>query len=110
MDVPTGLQARPGTLTLTFSDSLDPATAGDVSRYKFTVWSLKRSQNYGSDHVNEHTLEIKAARLSPNGKIVTLEIPDLAPTWCYELGYDLKNAEGQPISNKLDGTINQLGP
>ena len=110
VDVPTGLQARPGTLTLTFSDSLDPATAGDVSRYKFTVWSLKRSQNYGSDHVNEHTLEIKAARLSPNGKIVTLEIPDLAPTWCYELGYDLKNAEGQPISNKLDGTINQLGP
>ena len=110
VDVPTGIQAKPGALTVQFSDPLDPATASDPGRYRMTVWSLKRTQNYGSDHIDEHTVEIKAARLSADGKTVTLEIPDLAPTWCYELGYDLKNAEGKAVSNQLDGTINQLGP
>ena len=110
VDVPVEVKARPGSLTLNFSDPLDPTTATDVSRYHFTVWSLQRSQKYGSDHIDEHSVEIKSARVSADGKTLTLEIPEIAPTWCYELGYDIKDASGAPVSHKLDGTINQLGP
>ena len=110
VDVPVGVKARTGELTLTFSDPLDPAASADPGRFQFRVLALNRSQNYGSDHIDEHPVPITAAHLSTDARSVTLTIPDLAPTWCYELNYELKNSQGNPITGALDGTINQLEP
>jgi hypothetical protein len=49
------------------------------------VWSLKRSANYGSGHFDERELAIRDVKTSADGRTLTLEIPDLAPTQCYEL-------------------------
>jgi hypothetical protein len=63
------------------------------------VWSLKRTKNYGSKHHEEHELTIRSVKLSGDKKTITLEIPDLAPTHCYELKIN---------DRVLHGTIHQL--
>ena len=63
------------------------------------VWSLKRTKNYGSKHYDEHELTIRGVKLSGDKKTITLDIPELAPTWCYELKIG---------GHVLHGTIHQL--
>ena len=104
--VPIRIHAARGALTVTFSDAIDPGSV-KPDAFAFRVWSLKRSANYGSNHYDEHPVEITAARLN-NGRSVTLEIPDLAPTQCYELKARLLGIDGTAIDRSLHGTIHQL--
>jgi glucose/arabinose dehydrogenase len=77
--VPLAVEARKGSLTVTFSDPVgDPVCA-------MKAWSLKRSAKYGSGHFDEHELAIRSVKTSADGRTLTLDIPDLAPTHCYEL-------------------------
>lgn len=105
--VPLAIQAAKGALTVTFSDGLDPASV-KPDAFKFKVWYLKRTANYGSDHYDEHPLDIAAARLGNGGRSVTLEIPALAPTQCYELNLKLRAPDGADIERSLHGTIHAL--
>ena len=91
--MPVKVSAGKGSLAVTFSDPVEP---GDCS---IKVWSLQRSRNYGSKHVDEHPLEIDSVKLSADRRTVTLAIPDLAPTWCYEL---------KVAGRVLHGTIHSL--
>jgi mono/diheme cytochrome c family protein len=93
--LPIAIHAAKGELRVTFSDPIT-ATAKDCA---LKVWSLKRTKNYGSKHHDEHSLEIRAIHLSEDHRAVTLEIPALTPTHCYELKI------GERI---LHGTINAL--
>ncbi len=93
--VPLGIHASTGSITVSFSD---PVTD---TKSACKVWSLKRTKNYGSKHFDEHELPISSVTLSEDKKTVTLAIPDLAPTWCYEL----------KIGDRLiHGTLHQLAP
>lgn len=91
--VPIAVHAGKGTMTVTFSDPIG------ASSCSMKVWSLKRTKNYGSKHYDERDLPIQSVTLSDDKKIVTLAIPGLAPTHCYELKI------GDSI---LHGTIHQL--
>lgn len=93
--VPLSVHASHGALRVTFSDPVGP---GDSS---MKVWSLKRTKAYGSKHYNERMLPITAVKRSPDGTILTFEIPDLAPTHCYEL---------KVADRVIHGTIHQLSP
>jgi hypothetical protein len=92
--VPLAVKAKQGAMVVTFSDPVtDPNST-------IKVWSLKRTKKYGSEHHDEHELSIKAVSFSQDKRTVTLEIPDLAPTHCYEL----------KIGNSvLHGTIHPFG-
>lgn len=91
--VPLAVDAIKGEISVTFSDPItDPTSA-------IKVWSLERTKNYGSKHYDEHELTIRSAALSADKKTITLTIPDLAATWCYELKI------GDRV---LHGTIHQL--
>ncbi|MDB6031368.1 MAG: putative heme-binding domain protein, partial [Verrucomicrobiales bacterium] len=79
-----------------------------AENFSFKIWSLIRSANYGSNHYNEHSLEIASARLGADNRSVVLEIPALAPTQCYELKLNLLNADGGIVERSLHGTIHQL--
>jgi hypothetical protein len=72
------------------------------------VWALKRSAGYGSGHVGERPLPITAAQLATDGRTVTLTIPDLAPTQCYELAVKLRAPDGTAIDRSIHGTIHAL--
>lgn len=105
--VPLAIHAAKGALNVTFSEALDPASV-KADAFAFKVWSLKRSASYGSKHFDEHPLDIAAVRLSADARTVTLDIPTLAPTHCYELKVRLMTPAGAAIERSLHGTIHQL--
>jgi hypothetical protein len=107
-DLPVGLRAKTGALEVTFTDALDPAAAADVANYTVKVWGLKRSQNYGSKHIDEHPLDVGRATLAADGKTVRLEIAGLAPTQGMEVRYRLKGADGRVVSGVVHNTIHAL--
>jgi hypothetical protein len=105
--VPLAIHAAKGSLSMTFSEAL-AADSVKADSFALKVWSLKRSANYGSKHYDEHPLEITGANLSSDGRTVTLAIPALAPTQCYELKVNLAAPNGSKIERSLHGTIHQL--
>jgi hypothetical protein len=105
--VPLALHAAKGSLSVTFSEPLDPASV-NADAFAFKVWSLQRTKNYGSKHFDERLLEITAARLSADARTVTLDIAALGPTWCYELKARLTGADGAAVEHSLHGTIHRL--
>jgi len=106
-NVPLAIHAAKGVLSVTFSDPLDPAGVRPDA-FALKVWSLKRSANYGSKHYDERPLDVVAARLSADGRTVTLDIPTLGSTLCYELKVNLRAPDGTAIERSLHGTIHQL--
>jgi mono/diheme cytochrome c family protein len=91
--VPVAVHAVKQKISVTFSEAMTP---GDCS---IKVWNLKRSAQYGSKHWDERALTISQTKLSDDKRTLTLEIPDLATTPCYELKI------GDSI---LHGTIHEL--
>lgn len=106
--VPIELHARSGELELRFSSPLDQTHSVDPSAFSIKAWSLQRTANYGSDHFDEHPLQVRAARLVRDQQTVVLEVPDLHPTWCMEIQYKLRSARGEPVEGTLHNTIHSL--
>ncbi len=105
--VPLAIHAAKGALTVTFSDPIDPGSV-NPDAFALKIWSLKRSANYGSKHYDEHPLDIAGATLAHDARTITLTIPKLAPTQCYELNTKLRAPDGAAIERSLHGTIHQL--
>jgi len=91
--VPIAIHTAKQKISVTFNEAI----AADSSSLK--VWNLKRSAQYGSKHVDERALTIARTELSDDKRTITLEVPDLAPTHCYELKI------GDSV---LHGTIHEL--
>lgn len=91
--MPLSVRALEGEIRVTFSDPVSPESCA------IKVWSLKRSANYGSKHLDERELKIASVSLSDDQLTVSLAIPDLAPTHGYELTI------GDRV---LHGTIHEL--
>ena len=110
MDLPVGLRTTATGVELTFTDPLDPSAAADPHNYAVKVWDLVRSQDYGSKHINEHSLPVARAILLADGKTVHLDIPGLAPSRGMEIKLQLQGADGRPIVRTIHNTIHHLGP
>ena len=105
--VPLAIHAAKGALTVTFSEPID-LNSVKPDAFAIKVWSLQRTKNYGSKHYDEHPLDITAASLSADGRSVTLAIPKLAPTYCYELKARLRAPDGSEFDRSIHGTIHHL--
>jgi hypothetical protein len=105
--LPVELKARPDGVELLFSGDLDSRAAVNSDNYQIKVWDLKRSKNYGSEHYNEHRLEVTGAQL--DGRRVRLQVPDIGPTWGMEIRYYLKTSDGQSLEGVVHNTIHHTG-
>jgi hypothetical protein len=106
--VPLDLSARKDGVAITFSAPLDAATATDHRNYGAKIWALKRTEKYGSDHINERPAPITAATLAPDRRTVLLAMPEIAPTWCMEITYAVKGSDGTEVKGTIDNTIHRL--
>jgi hypothetical protein len=108
MYLPTQIHARRGELAITFTESLHPSAA-DPANYSLKTWSLKRSKDYGSPHINEKPLPVEGATLTEDRRTVTLKLPDLRPTWGMEIICRLKDTDSKPITRVIHNSIFALG-
>jgi hypothetical protein len=53
-------------------------------------------------------VEVRSARLLPDGRTVFLEMPGLRPVMQMEIKYNLDTAEGKPMRGPLWLTLNKL--
>jgi putative heme-binding domain-containing protein len=106
--LPVRLSARRTGMAITFSAPLGRPTASDAGNYAVKTWTLRRTAEYGSDHYGEKPATITAATLSRDGKTVFLQIPEIKPTWCMEIKYSIKGADGEPIVGVIHNTIHRL--
>ncbi len=109
MHLPVTLEAKRTGMVLGFTDALSKAEAEDPTNYSITAWDLRRTKNYGSDHYNERAWRVTLAKLSPDGKTVSLTIPDLAPTWGMEIRCFLTSRDGKRIERRIHNSIHRLG-
>ncbi len=107
-DLPVGLKAKAGAVELTLTDAVDPKSV-EAKAFDVKVWGLLRTKNYGSKHQDEKPLTVAKATVSDDGKTVRLELPDLAPTWCMEIKYRLKGADGRAITGTVHNTVHAVG-
>ncbi|HEV3025212.1 MAG TPA: DUF6797 domain-containing protein, partial [Pirellulales bacterium] len=107
--VPIGLHARREGMELVFSGPLDRRAAAEAGNYRVKTWSLKRTANYGSEHYGEKPLTVTSVTVSPDGRKVFIKLDGIAATWCMEIAYALKSAEGAAVEGVIHNTIHELG-
>lgn len=106
--LPVAWRTAPGAITLTFSEPLDKASAEDLSHFTLTAWDLRRSEKYGSPHLNERPLAITRASVAADARTITLTVPALAPTPGLELKCILTGRDGQTFTRTIHATIHRL--
>jgi hypothetical protein len=107
--VPEGVEVH-------FSQSLDKASAEDVQNWSGKRWNYIRSENYGSPEVwvsdatkkGRESLDITGAKLGKDGRSVILKIEGLRPVNQQSLKWDIKAADGTPISQEIQQTIHEI--
>ncbi|MFM7413985.1 MAG: DUF6797 domain-containing protein [Planctomycetota bacterium] len=105
LGIPVALHAAPGELTLSFPEPLDAGQACEPAAWQVRTWGLKRSENYGSAHVDERPLPVAAVDVSGDRRQVTLRVPGFASTWCYSVEWAIRAADGSPVKGLLHGTL-----
>ena len=103
--VPTQLHAEAGKLVLTFPDKLNRETATDPGNFRVKTWTIRRSADYGSPHLDERDREVTAATLSADGTTLTLDIEGFESTRCYSLSWDIDAADGSAVKGTINGTV-----
>ncbi len=135
LNLPRQLHAVKGGLVIEFSEALDKELATDMENYSLAQWNYVWSASYGSPEISakagntlqpgdkggtewtkdqmmikQHdTLTIKAVKLSADGKMVFLEVPELQPAMQVHLRYNLETAAGAALRQEIFHTIHQLG-
>ena len=116
--LPVALHAHANGLLVEFSEPLDRATAEDVGSYAIERWNYRYGASYGSKDWSvadpskpaHDEVEIKTAKLQPDGRSVFLEIPTIAPVMQMSLKFSLNTAGGAAFTGDLFHTIHALNP
>ncbi|MDB6067412.1 MAG: cytochrome c class [Pedosphaera sp.] len=111
-----GLHVTQTGVELHFTQPLDPASAADLENYSVKRWNYERAEHYGSPEFSvadpkkqgRDELPIQAAKLSPDGQTVVLQIADLKPVMQQSIQFDIKAKDGTTIKQVIQHTINQV--
>lgn len=115
-----GMKILKNGVQLTFTEPLATDSVADLQNWSGKRWNYARTSNYGSPEFSlsndvsgkpkrgRDPIEITGARLSPDGKTVTVEIADLKPVMQQTLRWNLKAADGTPVAQEVMHTIHAL--
>jgi len=124
VQMPIDMHVKKEGVEITFTNALDKESAVDAQSYAAWWFNIKWQKDYGSDrysptdpnkkygkNVKEppgDPLEIKSAKLSSDGKTVSLEIPNMMPVTNMVIKMKLKAADGSTIDTQICNTINKV--
>lgn len=106
--LPIRMHALSNGIEIGFTHPVDVDSAMLTANYKVKTWTIERTQNYGSRHLNEIELKILGARVSSDRRTVFLSIENLKPTRCMEIVVDIQSAAGESVHHTIHNTIHQL--
>jgi hypothetical protein len=92
------MRVQPDGFELTFTEPVDPQSAGDVKSYQLGTYAYIYQATYGSPEVDHTTPTIKNAVVSADRKSVRLVIDGLQLGHVHELHSDgIRSAAGLPL-------------
>lgn len=108
-----GLRVDQKGVHLTFTQPLDRASAEGAENYNVQRWNYRRSLNYGSmeysvahpEKTGRDAMVVKSARLSEDGKTVTLSLEDLKPVMQMQVKFALRAADGFELNQEVLHTV-----
>jgi glucose/arabinose dehydrogenase len=115
-----GLKVVKGGVQLTFTQPLATDTVADLQNWSGKRWNYERAEHYGSPEfglaVDERgkpkrgrdSINITGTELSADGKTVTVMIADFKPVMQESLKWNLKAADGTPITQEIQHTIHAI--
>jgi glucose/arabinose dehydrogenase len=114
--LPVGMRVHENGVRITFSEDVDPETAGDAGSYGVEQWNYIHSKEYGSEEysvedpkrVGHDTVPVSAVRVLADGRSVLLEMPGLKPVHSMWIRYNVLTKDGAPLRGDLYNTINTL--
>jgi len=104
------MRARPDGFELTFTQPVDPETAGDVASYHVKCWTHKYYSNYGDKRHQEHDLKVVQATVGKDNKSVVLKLEKVEPYFIHALtAAGVRSAQGLPLlHNEAYYTLNKV--
>ncbi len=95
---------------LTFTHRVDKKDAASIKGYPFKRYYYEYHQEYGSKQFDVQPVPVKKAKVSRDGKRVTLQLAELKTGYVYELDLKgIRSADGKPVLNPLVCyTLNKL--
>ncbi len=101
---------------LGFTQPMDPSIAEDAQNYSIQRWNYKRTNSYGSGEYSvadaskkgRDTAPVTAAKLSADGRTVTLTLGGLAPCDQQLIRFTLKTADGAKLQSEVMHTIHAV--
>jgi len=92
------MKARTGGFELHFTEGVDKSTAEDVASYKMSSYTYKLRKDYGGPEEDVKELAIRSAKVSGDGKTVTLSVEGLKEGYVHELHLEgVRSGKGQPL-------------
>lgn len=92
------MHARPDGFELTFTEKVDPTTAGDPKSYKLSTYTYIYQAQYGSPEVDGTEPKITKIEVSPDGLKARLVIDKLQEGHVHELrASGVRSAAGKPL-------------
>jgi len=103
-------------IELKFTTPLDRESAADLERWAVLQWNYLYSEKYGSPEFSvanpkkqgRDTVDVKAAKVSDDGRTVFLEISDLKPVMQMMIRYRLRSAAGAAVAEEAYLTLNRV--
>lgn len=116
LNEPIELRVQRKSITITFPAPVNRELAIDSESYNIEQWNYRWINQYGSPHYSvnnpeqegQDTVTIDRIELSPDGRTITLEIPDLRPVMQMKIAYNLETATGDRLRNEIYNTIHRL--
>ncbi|MDB5303526.1 MAG: heme-binding protein [Phycisphaerales bacterium] len=114
--VPVALHVLKDSISITFSDPLDPQASTDEQNWGIEQWNYQWTSQYGSKDFKQtdaratghDEVEVKAVKLSEDRKTITLQTPPLSPVMQMAITMRLKAADGSAVEWEIDNTINKI--
>ncbi|MBI3867176.1 MAG: hypothetical protein HY299_01485 [Verrucomicrobia bacterium] len=106
------MRAKPDGFELTFTEPVDPSTAGEAGSYKMETYTYIYQSSYGSPEVDKTTPVIQGATVAPDHRGVRLRIDGLQEGHVHELHLPgLRSEKGAPLLHPAAYyTLNYLAP
>ena len=116
VDMVRDLRVKADGVELTFTRPLDRASVADLQNYGVDRWNYDWAEHYGSPEFSvknpkqkgRDRVEVRSAKLSADGKTLSLGLEDVIPVMQQRVKLNLKAADGAEVQQEVWHTIHKV--